>query len=258
MAESNGPAKTLPPKDLPPRGWHHTRVGSWLVTLGAWMARVFLLLVGATYRLDVLAGGELIEEARRERKPYILSFWHNRSILASWFLYNQLIRRGYDILVLASLSRDGELVTRVARQWGLSVVRGSASRGGLNAVRAIHRALRRQGSSPIMIPDGPRGPLYDFKVGVVILAQMSGEPILPMGFAARRFWALKSWDRLIVPWPFSKVTVVVGEPQSLPRGLTTEELDAERVRLQALLDELTRRAEDALGVEDVARLRRRS
>jgi len=253
VAESDGPSRTASTKDLPPRGWHHTRVGSWLLTFGAWLTHLILLFLGATYRLRVLEGGEILEEARREKKPYILSFWHNRSILAALFFHNQLFRQGYDVLVLASLSREGELVTRVARLWGLSVVRGSASRGGLNAVRAIHRALRRQGSSPIMIPDGPRGPIYDFKVGVAILSQMSQEAILPIGFAAQRFWSLKSWDRLIVPWPFSKVTVVVGEPQSIPRGLAEEELEAERVRLQALLDEVTRRAEDALGVDDLAR-----
>lgn len=240
--------------DQAPRpGWQHSRIGSFLLSVGAYVIRAFVLAVGVTYRLEILEGAERLETARREKRPYLLSFWHNRTFLAAWFLDRQLIRHGYDVLVLASLSRDGELVTRLAQRWGLSVVRGSASRGGLNAVRAIHRAIKRQGSSPIMIPDGPRGPIYDFKVGVMVLSQTSGAPILPMGYATQRFFTLKSWDALIVPWPFSKVTVVVGEPQSVSRGLSSEELDAERRRLQALLDELTRRAEDALGVDDVAR-----
>lgn len=199
-------------------------------------------MAGATWRGQVTGGGEHLEAARRAGRPVIFSFWHNRSFLAADF-FNKRIFRRFDVVVLASPSRDGELVARLARQLGLRVVRGSASRGGRDAVRALYRAATRHGASPVMIPDGPRGPLYDFKVGTAILAQMTQAPILPMGLAARRYFTLKSWDRLIVPWPFSRLAVVVGAPQEVPRGLSSQELEDERRRLKALLDELTREAE---------------
>ena len=103
-----------------------------------------------------------------------------------------------------------------------------------------------------MIPDGPRGPRYQFKIGVVILAQLAQAPILPMGMAAKRFLVIPSWDRLILPWSFSRIALVVGEPQEVPRQLGTEELETERQRLEVLLSELTRQAEEALGVGDPA------
>ena len=77
-----------------------------------------------------------------------------------------------------------------------------------------------------------------------MLAQTSRAPILAFGFAARKSWALKSWDRMIVPLPFSRITVAVGPPQTVPRGLSSEELEAERSHLQALLNALARRAEE--------------
>lgn len=208
------------------------------------------MVIGSTWRLEVADGGGHLAAARREKQPLVLSFWHNRSFLAARVLDRELWSRGFDVLVLASQSRDGELVARLAKRMGLSVVRGSASRGGREAVRAIYRAMKKDGASPVMIPDGPRGPVYEFKVGVAILAQISQAPILPIGMAARRFFTLKSWDRLIVPWPFSRITAVVGEPRGVARGLSAEELEAERRGLEALLVELTRRAEELLGAAD--------
>ena len=145
------------------------------------------------------------------------------------------------------------MVTRVCKRWGIHTVRGSASRGGLAAMRGVHKAITRRGSSPIMIPDGPRGPIYEFKVGVAVLAQTSRAPILPIGVAAKRFWRLRSWDRIIVLWPFTRVAMVVGEPQPVSRDLSSQELEAERARLEGLLDELTLQAEEAVGAVDVAR-----
>lgn len=218
-----------------------------MISLGAALLRAILAVTGATRRLEIAAGGEHLEAARRAGRPVVFCFWHNRSFLAADFFDKRIFRRGFDVVVLASQSRDGELVARLAARLGLSVVRGSSSRGGREAVRAIYRAATRHGASPVMIPDGPRGPRYEFKVGTAILAQMTKAPILPIGLAARRFFTLKSWDRLIVPWPFSRVAAVVGAPQEVARGISAEELEEERRRLQALLVELTREAEAHVG-----------
>ena len=231
----------------------HSPVGSRLIRFAAWLIRVILTTLGRTYRVRIIEGGQHLEDWTERQAPTILSFWHNRAYIGAHYVYHHLLGRGFKISVLASQSRDGELVARVAEQWGLAVVRGSASRGGLKALRALHRAITREGFSPIMIPDGPRGPIYHFKVGVAVLAQTTGAPILPMGFAAQRFFTIKSWDRLIIPWPFSRVAVAFGEVQSLDRSLTSEELEAARARLESEVDRLTLRAEAELGVVDSSR-----
>lgn len=233
----------------------HSPVGRRIIRFAAWLIRVLLTTLGRTYRVRVIEGQEHVDRILAEAKPVLLSFWHNRVFLGAGYLYHSWIRRGFDITVLTSQSRDGELVAELARQWGLSVVRGSSSRGGRAALRALHRAVVKNGSSPILIPDGPRGPIYEFKVGAAVLSQTSGASILPIGFAAQRFFRIKSWDRIIVPWPFSKVTVCVGEPRQIPNKLSSDELELERRRLESTLDELTIRAEAELGAVDSARLK---
>ncbi len=224
--------------------------GSLLIGLSARLSRWILLAVGRSWKLEIVAGREHLDALYAEPRPVLLSFWHNRVFAIGYFLYERLHRRGLDITLLASHSRDGEMVTRVCKRWGIHTVRGSASRGGLAAMRGVHKAITRRGSSPIMIPDGPRGPIYEFKVGVAVLAQTSRAPILPFGMAAKKFWRLRSWDRIIVPRPFTRVAVVVGEPQYVSRELSSEELEAERSRLQGLLNDLTREAEAAVGATD--------
>jgi lysophospholipid acyltransferase (LPLAT)-like uncharacterized protein len=231
----------------------HTRSGSLLVSVGASILRWLFQVLGRTCRVDVVRGREHLDELLRAPRPVLLSFWHNRTFLGAHFVFEGLHRRGLEITLLASQSRDGELVTRTFRRWGIHTVRGSASRGGREAMRSLYRAVSRHGRSPIMIPDGPRGPVYEFKVGVAVLAQMSKAPILPMGFAVRKSWRIKSWDRMIVPWPFSRITLTVGAPQTVARDLSAAELEAERRRLQDLLDELTLEAESAAGTVDALR-----
>ncbi len=230
-----------------------SRYGSILIGVGAGLARWIMLTLGWTWKTRVVAGQQYLDALLAKPRAVILSFWHNRLFLSGPFVYKSLLGKGLPITLLASQSRDGELVTRVCKRWGIHTVRGSASRGGLQAMRAIHRAIKRQQSSPIMIPDGPRGPLYYFKPGVVVLAQMSQAPILPYGIAARKFWSLESWDRIVVPRPFTDVAVVIGEPQLVSRELSSEQLETERQRLEEMLNDLTRQAEAAVGAADVAR-----
>jgi lysophospholipid acyltransferase (LPLAT)-like uncharacterized protein len=183
----------------------------------------------------------------------LVSMWHNRMLLAAGFVLDEIHAKGIEITVLASQSRDGELVSRIAGPWGLHTVRGSATRGGSKAIRALYRSISRRGTSPVMMPDGPQGPLYHYKLGVVVLAQMSQAPILPIGFAVEKFWRIKSWDRIFVPRPFSRVTIALGPLQQVVRGLRSEELEIERQRQQGILDGLTQEAEAAAGVEDAVR-----
>ena len=96
-----------------------------------------------------------------------------------------------------------------------------------------------------MVPDGPHGPQYVFKMGVAVLAQTSGAPMLPLGFAAKSAWHLGSWDRLIIPKPFTRVAVVVGKPETVDPALVNDALETERQRLEAVINGATRRAKEA-------------
>lgn len=221
-----------------------TRKGQLLLGVGAFLLRQVIRLLGATCRLRVVSGEEHL--AVLAEGSAVLTYWHQRTILAAPFFLRRLLGRDRrDVTVLVSQSRDGELVSRVASRWRFRLIRGSASRGGMQAMRGLYRSMRSTGTSPVMIPDGPRGPAQSFKVGVVVLAQMAQAPILPMAFAARRGWRLRSWDRMIVPKPFTEIMVVVGPPQPVARGLDSTALEAERARIETLLDTVTDEADRA-------------
>lgn len=221
---------------------HKSRSGRLLLALGGRLLRlIFWALIG-TCRYRIVAGREILEAARAAGQPLILSFWHNQTFLAADFLVRRIHRAGLPMTLLASQSRDGELVTQMVKSWGIETVRGSSTRGGREALRTIHRAIKQRGSSPILVPDGPHGPLYHFKVGAAVLAQTSGAPILPLAFAATSAWRLKSWDRLLVPRPFCRIDVVIGAPQYLAPDLMGAALEQERQRLEELLNLLAAQA----------------
>ncbi len=211
-----------------------------------WLGLIVLRLVSSTLRASVACGGESVESLLRERRPMILATWHNRTFLCGHFIYRLLLQRGLTLAVLVSLSRDGELMARTCRLAGVEVMRGSATLGGLMALRAMRRALTENGWSVGLAADGSQGPVYDCKSGPLILSQVTGAPVLPMSAAADRYWRLKSWDRMIVPKPFSRVALAVGSPISVPADLDAEGLRAYVSTLSTTLTALGERAREAL------------
>jgi lysophospholipid acyltransferase (LPLAT)-like uncharacterized protein len=117
----------------------------------------------------------------------------------------------------------------MVRRFGGAVIRGSSTHTGARALRDYYQALVRDNVSPVITPDGPRGPRFKFKPGALLLAQMSGRPILPMSYAASRAWLIK-WDRFVIPMPFSRIAIAIGRPRYVPRvtdAVTLERLQAE-------------------------------
>ena len=193
----------------------------------------------ATWRLR-LEGAEHLRRAFEP--PAMLAYWHEQIVLSLPLVRGHLLRAGGPVSILSSHSDDGELAARVAGAWGIRVTRGSASRGGREAALALYRELVGQRSTLLLTPDGPRGPAREAKAGSIVLAAMSGAPIVPAGFAVDRGLTLRSWDRMIVGAPFGRVAVAVGEPIALSRASTDAEREAARVEFGARLDELTARA----------------
>jgi lysophospholipid acyltransferase (LPLAT)-like uncharacterized protein len=206
------------------------------------IAAILVRVLGVTWRVRVV-GAEELEPMWRAGTPLIYIVWHGRILLVPWL--NGRLRRAQGArapIVLASRSRDGEIVTRFVTSFGLPVVRGSSSRGGGVALRALVAAIRG-GSDVAIVPDGPRGPREQLQPGVVALAALTGAPVVPLAVGARPAWRSRSWDRFLVPWPFARCVLAFG-----PTVRVDPEADRERAGkdLERALADVTARA-DALA-----------
>ncbi len=193
-----------------------------------------LRAAAATWKIELVDAEPLL--ATWEEREVILAFWHNR------VLPLPILAGGRRICVLNSRSRDGEIATRALARWGIHSVRGSASRGGQAGFLALVRA-QRHGFHLAVVPDGPRGPRYVAKSGVVHLARFTGAPVFPVTFSADRFRQLGSWDRLLIPLPFAHLRVYAGEPVCVPREADDSIIERKRGELEARLRALTTRAD---------------
>jgi lysophospholipid acyltransferase (LPLAT)-like uncharacterized protein len=133
----------------------------------------------------------------------------------------------------------------IVRNLGGEVIRGSSSHTGARALRDYYQALAHDGVSPAITPDGPRGPPWKFKPGAVLLAQLSGRPMIPLSYAASRAWKIK-WDRFVIPWPLSRIVVVVGEPVYVPKGLDAAGLERIQSDMEGRLRAAFEQARDTL------------
>jgi lysophospholipid acyltransferase (LPLAT)-like uncharacterized protein len=134
----------------------------------------------------------------------------------------------------------------MVRRLGAAVIRGSSTHTGARALRDYYQALVRDNVSPIITPDGPRGPRFKFKAGAVLLAQMSGRPMLPMSYAASRAWFIQ-WDRFVIPKPFSRIAIAIGKPCYVPRVTDPAALSAMQEQMEGELKRLFEVARSALG-----------
>ena len=205
------------------------------------VAAVAVRGLGLTLRLTVI-GAEVLAPAARDRPPVIYALWHGRLLMAPWLSARLADLRGRRTLrILASRSADGELVARFAGRFGIEAVRGSSSRGGAGALRALATALRR-GDDVVIAPDGPRGPRLRVQPGLPALAAITGAPVVPVAIAARPARHLASWDRFLVPAPFARCTLALGEPVRIARD---EDREHARRRLERALESITAVADRA-------------
>jgi lysophospholipid acyltransferase (LPLAT)-like uncharacterized protein len=164
-------------------------------------------------------------------RPVIFVTWHGR-LLPLLHLY-----RGNGIVMLVSQHRDGEYLTRLARGLGYDAVRGSSTRGGFPALREIVRRLR-SGRSVAITPDGPQGPREKFKPGALQAARITGAPVIPVMAGANRAWWIEGWDRFLVPKPFARVPVEVGEAVQIARDSSLRDLEETARELEGRLQTL--------------------
>ncbi len=166
---------------------------------------------------------------------YIGALWHNRLLLLPFVIKRYLPRRQGAALI--STSRDGAILADLVERFGFEVVRGSSSKRGASAIRQLAEIIAG-GRDVVITPDGPRGPAYELGQGIVFLAQQSNAEVVPINLEYSSCWRLGSWDRFILPRPFSKVRVTFGAPHRVRPTATEGEFAQERARLQDAMTQL--------------------
>ena len=191
------------------------------------------LMNSCSYRRE---GVENYDQFWRAGKPVVFTLWHGRLLPCTHY------HRQQGVVTLISHHRDGEYITRVVRRWGYVAVRGSTSRGGLEALRELIQHVK-QGRSLAITPDGPRGPREKMKPGPVLMAQRSGAPIIPVVSGASRAWYFGGWDRFMIPKPFARLQIAYGEPIFVPRRANEAEIQAISDQVEKVLGELKQRVD---------------
>jgi len=206
------------------------------IKLLSFLGSQYLRWVGATSRI-LWVNRSIRQELEKGGRGFLYAFWHGRQVFLAY------LHRGDRIRPLVSQSRDGELIAGVCRHFGIEPIRGSTSRGGLEALREIQRALT-DGARVGFSPDGPRGPVRKVQSGVLYAAQKTGLPIVPVAYGARKRWIFKGWDEFIVPRPFNRIAMVYGTPL---RVGPDDDLDRRAADLEQALDAVSREADRVSG-----------
>ena len=209
---------------------------AWKLSLIVAVGTFILRALASTWRLRI-TNGESYRALRSRQQPFIFAFWHGQMLPLLW------VHRGEGVRVVISAHRDGEIVARIAERLGHRTIRGSSSRGAARALLGIVRELEI-GSEIAVTPDGPRGPARKFASGALVAAQRVGVPIIGIAVAASRAWHLRSWDRFMIPKPFSRVNVVYTMP-TMVAATSAREAEAEAPKFEGLIGEAIAMAERA-------------
>ncbi len=216
---------------------HYTWRERFLLWLISTVGTLAVRLIGRTLRfaVHIEPGGPPFNS-----HPLILCFWHRAIFPSTWAFRQQ------NIGVITSQSFDGEYIARIISAFGYVPIRGSSSRGGARALLESRRILEA-GRTVAFTSDGPRGPLYVTKPGPVLLASKSGVPLVAFYIAVERAWLLKSWDRFMIPKPFSRALLCMSTQMIIPPDLEASQLDHFHAELQAAQDRVRILAENNIG-----------
>jgi lysophospholipid acyltransferase (LPLAT)-like uncharacterized protein len=212
------------------------------------LALALLRFGWSTCRIVRVEGEQHLVDALARAPSLLPCYWHQHELFCGRYLLLQRAR-GLKLGFLISPSVDGEVPAMIARRLGAEVIRGSSTRTGARALRDYYNLLVKDQVSPVITPDGPQGPRFRFKSGAIVLAQISGRPMLPMAYWASRAW-LFNWDRFVVPWPFSRIVIAIGAPREVPRSFPMQDeaaVQALQHEMEQELHRLARQAKAALA-----------
>jgi len=216
------------------------RFAYWLAAL---LTYAILETLWRTSRLRFI-GLDRLTTLAREQGAVVPVFWHQHLLMCGRFVVDR--RSGLKSGFMISPSVDGQGPTILAELYGAHVVRGSGSYTGVRAVRGVYQAIVKDGISPGITPDGPRGPRFKFKPGAIFTAQISRKAVVPIAYAAKPAWILRTWDKFVVPPPFAKVVIAIGEPYFPAEKLEDQQMQAAQRELERRMLETYRVAASAL------------
>ena len=195
-------------------------------------------ICGLTWRFEVLAPEGVTPTVFGEKSPpKIFCFWHQCVLPCTvYFRYSRAV-------ILISQSFDGELITRILKMFGFDAVRGSSSRGAREGLLGLANVIET-GRTAIFTADGPLGPIYQTKMGPIKLAQMTGAPIGAFHLQPEHAWVIGSWDKFLVPKPFTRICVSWGPWTHVPSDLTTDQFEPKRQQLNAAIEFARQRSYD--------------
>lgn len=212
--------------------------------LGLPVLRGAVRLLWWSYRIEKVIGEDIGKRIVAQNAVSAPCYWHQHHLLCT-NLIREWIRKGFRACFLVSASVDGEVPGRIARAWGAEVIRGSANQTGALVLRDMRDVLKR-GTSIVTTADGPNGPKYEFKAGAVLMARIANVPLIPLACAAENAWYLRRWDNFMIPKPFSRVVLAIGEPIIVPQDTPLDRIEEFRNRMQDAINSLMEESSHAL------------
>lgn len=210
------------------------------------IVKLFISSMWWTCRVERIIGDEYTQQLIDKGEPIIPCYWHQMHIFGTWYM-RKLQKRGLKLGFLISPSVDGEVPAKIAESWGFVAIRGSSNRTGARALKDMYNTITKDKVSPVTTSDGPTGPIHEFKQGAVMLAQLTQSPMLPIAYAASNYWEARSWDKFIIPKPFSRIVIAVGEPHYIDKKSNAQTLEEERLRMEKDMNNLIVLAKTALN-----------
>ena len=225
-------------------GRRMTRARRLLYAIAVPLGLAIIRLWWLTCRVRHIEGDENLAAALAKAPSLVPCYWHQHQLFCARYL---LQRRSQGLVPgwLISPSVDGEFGAMMVTRMGARAIRGSSSHTGARALRDYYVALVKENVSPVVTPDGPKGPRFKFKPGAILLAQMSGRPMLPMAYAASRAWLIQ-WDRFVIPVPFARISIAIGKPHYVPRVLDAAGIESLQRHMEEELRQLYARARAGL------------
>lgn len=192
------------------------------------LAFLMFLIIWFIYFTSIrkIKGKEILKKFKNRNVIFV--FWHGRTMMLSPIVY-KFGFRGYAV---ASRHKDGRIMAKLQRFFGLKSILGSSSEGGFSALRQGIKALRKKNTVLCLSPDGPSGPSLRFHDGALYFARMTGVPLIPVCFSSSPAWFQKRWDRYLISLPFSRINYDIGEPVYLN---SKEDFNYQKTKMENIL-----------------------
>ncbi len=206
------------------------RLVAWL---GSWFAYWAIKILALTMKFEEI-NPEIPRRFWDKGIPAIGAFWHGRLLMMP------IVYKGKKLSFLVSPHRDGQVVGKALNRFGFHPILGSTTRKGFSGFKQM---VKSHGSDIAIVPDGPRGPRHRVQIGVIELAKLTGRAVVPLTFSASKRKVFHSWDRFLLPFPFSRGVFIWGEPVYVDENADRTRLEEKRILLENRLNELTEKAD---------------